>query len=1409
MNSLEKMFNSIRNAPSRELKMYSTRELVKQLAEYEDHTLYILRSIYQLLTSESFLNRICGAKILNRMSIFEYSLDFHLSSVKASDYVYLQFKDIREDSVGPSKVKQRSAIKKKLSLEHVEAEFLDAIELEKASTGLVHKTAEYREKDIENVYDFFEAISLILLSPDWFKRHGGFVAYCAIISTSDPFDDMDGSSRNLAGGGTGSARHTAREDRIKIKLSGDLFNKIFEILKNDKFNDFQDDITSSPVRESASLLLKFIYPLLNNDMILFEITHLLTSPNWQEQFSGLIALSHLKEYFSEELVASKSFVPATSEGNAAPKRTLVDLLIGLLDSDDEDVKYISADLLNDVILRFAKERNANIDAICKKCWAQIEDEVDIAHSKASLIILLKTIYDKFSLPPPESFTSLYPCFTSPVSLVRSSVLELSKTFEGTEFLYLLGESILLEPYKEKTDCKKSLEILLAKVGSAKPLDLRDFGNHFLRIISLDINTPYREDDFGCYEEAFFTVDGIKSMGSVHNLNNRAILFSAICGIEGLDTSGSTTLLGASFCSLYRIASPRSSGCGQECPKDSTKRIKALDKGPSTAALKDILMQSIDQDFRRYASLKRMPIQEFRAMIEDPFYLSLYPLCYSYCLEYIRMIVCANLDSLIDFSLYFILENSAEFFRVVSSAILRSMECDSSHYTEDAGQYSCTRINAVVDAAWKLLITLHGEKEFLEVSRKNSELFAKIDSKKGYLPRKKQACSDSDDKSHKELIVEQGIENLTMFFEVLGSKLFCLDVFNSIMANPERLIFFEHTIRFYLEPQAGMARASIMDVFNEALEKRNVKILKELMSDIEFNCLFVKHVLKTFDMSLLSSLLDYSDPTLNVLFVKPVLKSMHAMDAPAKIQSTLSRIICSVHFCPNPKITDQALLTLIDQEKEDVQMMMNPGLISDYSIKVDMGVQLRDYQKEGIKWLSFLSRFNLNGILADDMGLGKTVQVLTFLVNEMYSQGLAVGNGTGAPSSANDVINSTSLKSLVICPSSLCTHWKEELGRYFKVDSAIYEIKKPRISTAITICSYDTLRRDSFLGSTDWFMVVFDEGHVLKNRSTVLYSKVKCLKSDKKTILTGTPVHNSVEDIFSLFDIIMPGYLGTESEFLSLYNCKINDKNVQVMESRLESLQKKILPFVMRRLKSDVLKDLPPKIIKDLVVELSPGQLDLYTKIQQGEGQETAIDEQGYACLKNMSLIKTKDLLKAASHPRYFNTSIPSSKTSALQDIFTMCGGENVQRKVLVFFQFKKTIDFVVEELQLTNYLRLDGAVPASQRGQIVNRFNSEAVPYLFLTTSVGGLGLNLTSADTVVFYEHDWNPFNDLQAMDRAHRLGQKNVVNVFRLISKGTIEEKVMNYQNFKLYVAKTLVTQQNNEIETMDTKDILERFQ
>lgn len=1401
MNALEKIFTSIRTSTSKQMKLFGTEELINQLSEYEDYSLFILKNIYSLVTSDIYLNRVCGAKLLRNLKFFSYEFDFKLSSNPAfTDYVYLQFKDIN-DSCLVDTHKQREEIKKKLSLEHVESDFLEEKDIEKIAFNIkLNTTSEVKEKEITNIYDFFEALNMILLSPDWNKRHGAFMAYSAIVASEDSSIDFDRdmkiseqSDENANGNSGFITNQESLEDgnmnkndnmkkftgnRTKILLTGDLFNKIFEILKNDKFNDFQEDVTSSPVREAACVLLKYIYPMVNNSLILHEVTHLLSSTDWQQQFSALLALSQLKQHFTQDLVDGKNLID-----------NFFQILIDLLESNDEDIKFLSANLISFIIDKFIINLKL-AEEIKSKCWEQIEDDIDIAHSKASILILLKTIYTKFDIPHPTSFTSLYPCFTSCTSIVRDGVFELSKIFEAEEFLYLLGESILLETKNQFNH----LQILRNKIDKLKTVEegretLKRFGEHFIRIISLSLYSPYRVDDFAIYDDSFFTPDGIKSIGTITVMNNRSYLLSELIQIPEIAEFTLKSILSDTFKYMFINYYKKKDQSDINTDNISSK----FDSNP----LSSIILNNLETEFKKYDSLRKMPIKEFLKIIQEFGFHSLFPLAQDHCLELVRKLACEFIFEATDFSIYFQLEKSDQFMSLFCKILINSPHIE-------------TITNGFVNSIFN-----------------SDQMLRKIQLEKSFEPPKQNKKANSflkgpleDDKSHQELMHDLLIQNIQIFFKILGDKFVQFSVFKNLLQNQEKLSFFKYTVNNYLNTE------SITPIFYEALEKKNVHILKAFISNIEYNSIFVLKMLDSFDLFLVSSLIEYSDPSFNVLFVKLILKNISSSSAKIcdkcqsktcncpslsiDIRTLLSTVICSLHFAPNRNIKNQKLIEMIEKEKKEVMMIVDPTLIEEYKIKIPVTIDLRDYQKEGIKWISFLSRFNLNGILADDMGLGKTVQMLCFVLNEMYLQGLSnVDNNAQLDLlKANDLICKSSHKTLIVCPSSLTSHWKDEIQSFFNVKSHIFDNKKESMERII-ICSYDTLRRDNgYLENQDWFMVIFDEGHLLKNRNTVLFSKAKKLNAQKRFILTGTPIHNTVEDLFSLFDVIMPGYLGNESSFTQQYGCKITDKNVEVMKARLQSLHRKVLPFIMRRLKSEVLKDLPPKIITDVGVDMNQQQTDLYNRISNGEDGDrvTEIDSSlGYSVLKSSSLVTLKNCLKVAAHPHYFDQNVNSSKTAALQDLMSISGTS----KMLIFFQFRSTIDFVLNDLNITNYLRLDGSIPPNQRGEIVKKFNTEDIPYLFLTTSIGGLGLNLTSANIVVFYEHDWNPFNDLQAMDRAHRLGQKMPVNVFRLICKKTLEETVMNYQNFKLYVANTVVTQQNNEILQMETKDILERFQ
>lgn len=395
------------------------------------------------------------------------------------------------------------------------------------------------------------------------------------------------------------------------------------------------------------------------------------------------------------------------------------------------------------------------------------------------------------------------------------------------------------------------------------------------------------------------------------------------------------------------------------------------------------------------------------------------------------------------------------------------------------------------------------------------------------------------------------------------------------------------------------------------------------------------------------------------------------------------------------------------------------------------------------------------------------------------------------------------------------------------------------------------------------------------------------------MLSGTPIQNGVEELWAIFQFLMPGFLGTEKQFHQRYGKAVKvargqQKGSKELEKGLaaaEDLHKQVMPFILRRTKDQVLKDLPPKTITDRYCDLSLLQQRLYVQF----GSSAAADdvqlavtgaERGDASLAALSDAAPLEkaggsgggthvfqalqyLRKLCSHPvMVLDASVPSHveavrhavgdsfaqrpaqwpttlatwdfapKLRVLRDILrecglgtaaeedgedaggpAECGGDEGGHRVLIFCQMRPLLDLiakqVLDRLGIT-HLRIDGSVEASQRFKIVQRFNSDpSIDVLLLTTHVGGLGLNLTSADTVVFMEHDWNPMKDLQAMDRAHRLGQKRRVNVFRVLTRGTLEEKIMGLQRFKIDVANAVINKDNISLQSMDAGKLLDLFQ
>ncbi|XP_030373466.1 TATA-binding protein-associated factor 172 [Scaptodrosophila lebanonensis] len=549
------------------------------------------------------------------------------------------------------------------------------------------------------------------------------------------------------------------------------------------------------------------------------------------------------------------------------------------------------------------------------------------------------------------------------------------------------------------------------------------------------------------------------------------------------------------------------------------------------------------------------------------------------------------------------------------------------------------------------------------------------------------------------------------------------------------------------------------------------------------------------------------------------------------------------------IKSEALQARKSRDSEFLDYLFAPKTIPDYRVPVPLTVELRSYQQAGINWLGFLNQYNLHGILCDDMGLGKTLQTICILAGD-HKKRMTDGE--------------TPLPSLVICPPTLTGHWIYEVNKFLAQSQILRPLHyfgipvgreklRSHIGTScnLVVTSYDAIRKDiDYFRNIHFNYCVLDEGHIIKNGKTKNSKAVKQLKANHRLILSGTPIQNNVLELWSLFDFLMPGFLGTEKQFAQRYSrpilasrdAKSSAKEQEAGVLAMEALHRQVLPFLLRRVKEDVLHDLPPKITQDLLCELSPLQLSLYEDFSKkhlkdcldklGETENLNAKTHIFQALRylqnvcNHPKLVLKDATEqsgVAANLAISNTSLDdiehSAKLPALKQLLLDCGigvqTESVsQHRALIFCQLKAMLDIVEKDLlrkhlPSVTYLRLDGSVPPSMRQDIVNNFNSDpSIDVLLLTTLVGGLGLNLTGADTVIFVEHDWNPMKDLQAMDRAHRIGQKKVVNVYRLITRNSLEEKIMGLQKFKILTANTVVSAENASLQTMGTSQIFDLF-
>ncbi|MBS7286955.1 MAG: SNF2 helicase associated domain-containing protein [Kiritimatiellae bacterium] len=454
--------------------------------------------------------------------------------------------------------------------------------------------------------------------------------------------------------------------------------------------------------------------------------------------------------------------------------------------------------------------------------------------------------------------------------------------------------------------------------------------------------------------------------------------------------------------------------------------------------------------------------------------------------------------------------------------------------------------------------------------------------------------------------------------------------------------------------------------------------------------------------------------------------------------------------------------------------------------------LRPYQKQGVYWMRFLENAGLSGLLADEMGLGKTIQTLAWL------------SMTRSDPRAHDE-NGKNLPALIVCPTSLVRNWEAEAERFTPHLKTLVVSGPDRAKNFgsfdrydIIITSYALLQRDfdsAYLGQV-FSAVVLDEAQNIKNRQTRNAKSVKSINCIQRLVLTGTPVENSVTDVWSIFDFLMPDYLGDYETFRDTFEYPILDG--ENAESTLLRLKRKIAPFILRRLKKSVAKDLPDKIIKISYCPMSDDSQREYTKALLSARTQAG------------DIIKAKGFKKSRFELLSLLMKLRQIASRAKIDTFMEQLLQAVEsgHKILVFSQFVKMLSLLQKRLQEAGiaYCYLDGST--KDRIEQCNKFNrSPEIPVFLISLMAGGTGLNLTSADMVMHYDPWWNPAVEDQATDRAHRIGQKNKVYVMKMIASGSIEEKVLSLQRRKqAVISATVDTTDATVMETLTAADLNE---
>ena len=647
--------------------------------------------------------------------------------------------------------------------------------------------------------------------------------------------------------------------------------------------------------------------------------------------------------------------------------------------------------------------------------------------------------------------------------------------------------------------------------------------------------------------------------------------------------------------------------------------------------------------------------------------------------------------------------------------------------------------------------------------------------------------------------------------------FMLDTSNNrlILANEERIYqFLSEDIEYYMQK----FEVFVTDNFKQKEIRRpkvgnlGVRIENNLLSidfsNLDFNLEELKEIMKKYrlkqkyhrlkDGSFLS--LEENDTMQFIDSVTDKIDIDYRQLEKGELKLPLYRSMYLDRLLQNMKNTN---ITKSNEYKELVKNIDNKNLEEDIEIPKTLNADLRFYQKVGFTWLSLLDKYQLGGILADDMGLGKTLQMISVILAYVEK-------------------NSNPKPSIVVCPSSLTLNWENEIKKFAPtvktlvihggIEERIEQIKKIENYNVI-ITSYDLLKRDIEVykeQNYEFKFIIADEAQYIKNNNTQNARAIKNINSETKYALTGTPIENSLSELWSIFDFIMPGYLFSYRKFKELYEIPITRDNDENCMSKLKML---IEPFILRRIKKEVLTELPDKTITVLNNEMQDEQLKIYASYVENAKKEAVreIEENGYerSQIKILSLLMR--LRQICCHPSLFLNNYDGESSKLNQCIEVIKGAVQAGHKILLFSGYTSMFGILEKELkkEKIKYFKLTGQTKVGDRINLVDEFNeNEEVKVFLISLKAGGTGLNLIGADMVIHYDPWWNLSAENQATDRTYRIGQKRNVQVYKLITKNSIEEKIYELQQKKASLANNVLSTEQTFIDRLSREDIMALF-